>query len=137
MGTTYVTITIEAITCGACGIPFGIEEAHLRMLRQTGKGFNCPSGCGISYGKSENQKLKSELEQEQARLARERERRLSAEKESEYFRKSRDGMKGALVKAKKRAVAGVCPCCTRTFQNVARHMASKHPEATKESHAQD
>jgi hypothetical protein len=23
---------------------------------------------------------------------------------------------------------GVCPCCNRTFQNLARHMAGKHPD---------
>jgi hypothetical protein len=28
----------------------------------------------------------------------------------------------------KRIHAGVCPCCNRTFQNLARHMNTKHPD---------
>lgn len=130
MGTITMTHTLEleAITCGSCGIPFALEDHHLRMLRQTGKGFYCPSGCGISYNKSENQRLKSQLEQEQARVASERARREEAERASDYFRKSRDGVRGALAKVKKRVVHGVCPCCTRNFANLGRHMETKHPD---------
>lgn len=129
MTTTTILTTLVHEECCNCHVVFGMESRHRQRLIDNGKSFYCPSGHEQHYSQSTVQKLKSQLEQESARLARERERRLGAEKESEYFRKSRDGMKGALVKAKKRAVAGVCPCCTRTFQNVARHMETKHPEA--------
>jgi hypothetical protein len=33
---------------------------------------------------------------------------------------------------KKRAVAGVCPCCNRHFRELERHMASKHPKYASE-----
>lgn len=32
------------------------------------------------------------------------------------------------AKLKKRASAGICPCCNRTVSQMARHMKSKHPE---------
>lgn len=32
-----------------------------------------------------------------------------------------------LTKTRKRIANGVCPCCHRTFQNLARHMAGQHP----------
>jgi hypothetical protein len=28
---------------------------------------------------------------------------------------------------RKRIQSGVCPCCNRTFENLGRHMKSKHP----------
>jgi hypothetical protein len=34
----------------------------------------------------------------------------------------------AQVASKERVSAGVCPCCTRTFQNLAQHMANQHPD---------
>lgn len=30
-----------------------------------------------------------------------------------------------------RAHAGVCPCCNRTFKQLAAHMKTKHPDETK------
>ncbi len=29
---------------------------------------------------------------------------------------------------RERIVSGVCPCCNRTFQNLARHIAGQHPD---------
>ena len=40
----------------------------------------------------------------------------------------RHAAKGQISKLKKRASAGVCPCCNRSFQNLRRHMGNKHPE---------
>lgn len=34
----------------------------------------------------------------------------------------------ASARLKKRAAVGTCPCCTRTFTNMARHMQIKHPD---------
>lgn len=37
-------------------------------------------------------------------------------------------MKGVATRLKNRAAHGVCPCCNRTFQQLARHMSAKHPD---------
>ena len=38
----------------------------------------------------------------------------------------------ALTRVKNRVSRGVCPNCNRTFKDLARHMASKHPVGTEE-----
>ncbi|HYC31767.1 MAG TPA: hypothetical protein VEB59_05720, partial [Gemmatimonadales bacterium] len=35
--------------------------------------------------------------------------------------------KGVVTKIKRRVAGGVCPCCNRTFSDLARHMSGKHP----------
>lgn len=32
------------------------------------------------------------------------------------------------TRAKKRAATGTCPCCGRSFVQLRRHMAAKHPD---------
>lgn len=45
-------------------------------------------------------------------------------------RASHSATRGQLTKARKRAAKGVCPCCNRSFVNVARHVAGQHPKFT-------
>lgn len=63
-----------------------------------------------------------------------RERDAAVQRE-ETIRKQRDDAKRSLAKEqrskarlKKRVAAGVCPCCHRTVSQMARHMATKHPD---------
>jgi len=62
------------------------------------------------------------------RLLREREcsARLAAERDQAEA--SARAQKGHATRLRKRAKAGVCPCCNRTFKQLARHMATKHPD---------
>ncbi|HEX9950777.1 MAG TPA: hypothetical protein VGB53_03340 [Rubricoccaceae bacterium] len=43
--------------------------------------------------------------------------------EAERQKRRAAAQKGAHTRTKKRIAAGVCPCCNRTFQDLARHMA--------------
>lgn len=117
----YAT-TIEGLHCGACGIPFGVPINFAKSRKSDGKLFYCPNGCHIGFNnKDEIERLKGQLENERADRAYWRE---------EYAKESRShsATRGRVTKLKKRVAAGVCPCCTRTFQNLARHMAHQHPE---------
>jgi hypothetical protein len=40
-----------------------------------------------------------------------------------------------IKRIKKRAAAGTCPCCQRSFSNMATHMKRQHPDYVKESGA--
>lgn len=40
--------------------------------------------------------------------------------------------RGQVTRLKNRAAAGVCPCCNRTFHQLVRHMAAKHPDFAAE-----
>jgi hypothetical protein len=42
-----------------------------------------------------------------------------------------------VVRLKKRAAAGVCPCCNRSFGELAKHMATKHPDFRAEDAARE
>jgi hypothetical protein len=37
----------------------------------------------------------------------------------------------AKARLEKRVRSGLCPCCKRSFVNLKRHMATKHPEEKK------
>ena len=90
--------------------------------REDGQEFFCPNGHGGVFAVSEVQRLTRELETERRRTAeaveresRERRARLKAEQDFKRHRR--------------RITNGVCPCCNRSFVNLARHMKTKHPAA--------
>lgn len=119
---TTVLVNIEVETCASCGVPFGISEQQRSNLRRTKATFYCPSGHGQNYvGKTEADKLREQLVATENSLKLAREGRDSAERRE-------SAAKGQITKLKKRAHAGTCIHCNRTFQNVARHMATKHAE---------
>ena len=123
-----VAVVLTEIHCGECGGTYAINERY-RKQRQEKSGFwMCPyCRCEWGYPKdgSENEKLRRELEAERQRKARALEEANRLRAEAEKATKQRDRLK-------RRVANGVCPCCTRTFVNLGRHMATKHPEFTAE-----
>lgn len=119
------TIWIEAVECGDCHIWFGLEATMHSTVRQSGKTFYCPNGHEIHYGDNENSRLKRQRDAAQARA-----RHLDDQLESE--KRSKAAVKGHLTRVQKRIANGVCPCCQRSFANVAQHMDNKHPEFVAE-----
>lgn len=125
--TMQYTCTLVQHTCWVCGVKFGLDERHEANLRQRGENFYCPKGCCLRFGKSEAQKLRDELEQEKRVTQWEREAKERANRRAVAAEHSWRVTKGHLTRIKKRVGAGVCPCCNRTFAQLAAHMASKHP----------
>lgn len=113
--------TLEAEVCGACGVLFAAPKIMLDACRQDGDSFFCPNGHSLSYTESENDKLKRQLQNAKDGRAAERAKRDQAEA-------SLRTTKGVVTKMRKRIAAGVCPCCRRSFQDLARHMESQHPD---------
>lgn len=114
----------------------GLSKSWVDSARALGhfrQQFWCPY-CGNQqgWGQSKHEREIAVLTAERDRLARnarwQEERKNEALAEADHFRRSRDGMKGALRKVKIRVGRGVCPCCNRSFENLRRHMESKHPE---------
>jgi hypothetical protein len=108
-------------TCIECGVYFGMAKDLDSQRRKNQQGFYCPNGHSQAYSESEADRLRKQLGQEQQRVALERQMRVDAENALDKERK-------AHTRQSKRIHAGVCPCCNRTFQNVARHMATKHKD---------
>lgn len=129
---TQVSVQIDAVWCD-CGVPYGLSRRFIEARREDHATFYCPNGCSRWFppGSSTLEKKAAKLEEEKQRLERqlelttkdrERQRngRLLAERQ-------RAAAKGQVTKIKNRVAAGVCPCCNRTFQNLARHIAGQHP----------
>ena len=131
---------LKVMNCPECAGSFAILQAYYENARIVGHfkhTWNCPY-CGTSRGfgesshEQEKKRLNALLESTQRSEKYLRTSRDNALLEDEHFRRSRDGVKGALAKQKKRISHGVCICCNRTFQNLKRHMETQHPEMAKE-----
>jgi hypothetical protein len=108
-----------------CGIQHGIPESlRNEALRGRGRGTVkvwCPLGHSWHYtGESEADQLRRALVARGAVLDRVRADRDQA-------KRSLAAQKGVTTRIKRRVANGVCPCCKRTFQDLARHMAGQHP----------
>lgn len=116
------TIDIEIVMCASCGIPFGITRDLVNRRREDHSDFKCPMGHENVYqGKTEAEKLKEQLAEALAAKERAYQRESHALRQVSYH-------KGETTKIKNRIKNGVCPSCRRSFENLRRHMASKHKE---------
>ncbi len=127
--TNVETFTVEH--CCNCGVAFGLSTSHRNELVKTHDWFYCPNGHRQHYtGQTEAERLQRELDAEKRRTEyaradanRRREERIRVEHQLR-------SVKGHQTRLKKRIAGGACPCCNRTFENLARHMTTKHPEFT-------
>lgn len=113
------TIAMVTENCCTCGIIFGMTTYYQQERRTKGEYFYCPNGHPQKYTYAIVPELERKLAQERSRhdqtraALRDKEAALKAESER-------------LERLNKRVKNGVCPCCKRTFQNLSRHMKTKH-----------
>lgn len=128
-------ISLEPMTCGTCGGAYALSREFMEHCRKVGRAggatWRCPYCKGPeiwSYGSSEVERLRRKLESAEQR-EQFAERRLAAERARvRDVERSRAAYKAQSTKLRKRVGNGVCPCCNRTFTQLARHMTAKHPE---------
>lgn len=127
---TYVTM--ETIICYKCAIPFGVPSYYRQHLRNTGESFYCPNGHSQVYSKPRIQSLEEQLKAKEKELTDSKKRLCdiihSKDETIDAISRQKSAIKGQLTKVKKRIHNGVCPCCNRTFSNLAKHMKQKHPD---------
>ena len=121
-------IYLEMETCCNCGIPFGITSDRMKVLRERGGDFYCTNGHSQRYTETDNMRLKKQLRNVNQQLEWS-ETNLQSEKDSHR------ATRGVVTKIKKRTGNGECPCCNRSFQNLRRHMGTKHPDFKEEKSA--
>lgn len=106
-------------------LPRALYEAAKKSSRIE---FYCPYGHSqiFAEGESEETKLRRERDRLQQRLA---------EKDDTISRLEREksAQRGQVTKLRNRVSKSVCPCCTRSFTDLRRHMATKHPEFAAEA----
>jgi hypothetical protein len=122
--------TLVQQTCYLCGVLFGMEAGFDKRRRNDHREWFCPNGHGQIYnGKTEAQQLKEQLDAARSLAAREAMWRREAEARTETERRSAAAYKGHMTRIRNRIANGVCPAgCNRHFDNVERHIASKHPD---------
>ena len=129
-----VMMELEVETCW-CGMPFALPKDLRYQARNRGHTIYCPLGHTVTWKETEETRLRRErdrLKQETARLEDERREAIeSANRETARADKAERKAK----KLTKRAAAGTCPCCQRTFANMATHMKRQHPDFVAETGA--
>jgi hypothetical protein len=131
MGRFYTReITMVDQECWVCGLPFGMPTHYRDEARSKSHTIYCPRGCKLSLGESEAAKLRQQLENRDRELEYQEKATKRANQRVTKERRSHAATKGLLTKTKKRVSNGVCPCCKRSFQQLARHMKGQHPEYT-------
>lgn len=102
MGTYNETTKMEAITCGGCGILFGLTEEHGNILRKTHEGFYCPKGCSISYSaKSKEEKLQDKIEELRVQNQRQEKHNKHLKSRLTSEKNSKKAIKGHVTRLKK------------------------------------
>src|SRR5215472_732280 len=119
-----VSTQLERLSCGHCGIVFAVPAFWLKGREDGVEGensFYCPNGHCRVFRDNALVRARKELEQKEQQIA-----------FLERSVKNRDGtiaaQRGQLTKIKNRIQNGVCPACQRSFQNLRRHMQTKHPQ---------
>lgn len=108
------------INCCTCGIQFHVPDTWHDARRNDHASFYCPNGHQQAFlGKSEAEKLREERDRLAQRIAQRDDEIREAEKKVATATKK-------IKRLQKRASAGVCPCCNRTFSNMAAHMKTCH-----------
>ena len=117
----YVNVHLVSMgSCWKCGIQIAAPDNFVQKCRENLSPFYCANGHRAYFQDSETTRLRAELE--------------TARRERDWAQKGRDkaqrsaaAYKGNVTRIKGRIANGVCPCCNRSFENLSRHMKTKHP----------
>ena len=130
--TETIIETFHVVSCYHCGVRFGIEsQLHRRVVTEAKGTVYCPA-CGKEscWRESEDKKRIRELERKLQWEASECARQKAARDAAEA---SLIATKGVVTRMRRRTAAGVCPCCQRTFKQLAAHMKTQHPDYERRS----
>jgi hypothetical protein len=127
----------ELRECISCGVLHAMPAVLTDRDRETGGYRYCPNGHQQGWPKEESEETKirrerDRLKQDAARL---NEEMVAARNEAFQQRERAIKSEAAAKRMKKRASAGSCPCCQRTFSNMAEHMKHQHPDFVVEGGA--
>lgn len=116
---TRVQIGLNANGCGHLIL---MTQAHYEACRENGRSWFCTvCGCQRAFiGKTAIDELRGQLAA--AKQREETEKSMRRNLETALFKEQQ-----SKARLKKRIKHGVCPCCRRTFKQLAAHMKTKHP----------
>lgn len=118
------SLVLDVERCCQCGIEWGMTRALRAQRLDDGDWFYCPNGHGQHFTKS----TKDELREAQRKLASVREDLRVRSVELAAARDELSQSQSELKRQTQRSKGGACPCCNRSFVQLARHMKAKHPD---------
>jgi hypothetical protein len=122
-----LAVDLTESDCITCGVRFAMPTAMYKHQQEKGGYHHCPNGHKQGWSQDESLLAKARRERDTAlqQIARaEDEARQAREQATRDVAKA----KAETRRLKKRTAAGTCPCCQRTFSNMATHMKTQHPE---------
>ncbi len=125
-------VSLETIACGGCGISFGAPENWFEARRKDHKTFFCPNGCQRAYlGETPEERrireLSAQLECAKVAAQQAADNEMVQYEARKAVERKLSATRAAVTRTKNRVAHGVCPCCNRTFKQLAAHMKNKHP----------
>lgn len=119
--------TLAVVTCYKCAVRFGMPDGMQRRCQELGGDFWCPNGHQQHYTTSDLKRTQDELARQKHRTEQAKEAAAANRRWAEREQRSAAAQKGQATRIRNRVKHGVCPCCHRTFAQLAAHMKSKHP----------
>jgi hypothetical protein len=120
---------LEQVVCCECGVMYAIPALLRQQKLKDHSNFYCPNGHKQYYaGQTEEDRLRKELEAKQAELDRKQRLLMEQLELRTAAERSAIAYKAQTTKLKNRILRGVCPFCNRHFDNLERHMKTKHAE---------
>lgn len=119
--------------CWKCDVLFQITETLHTRRKNDGEEFYCPNGHVNVYTETEAMKLRRERDRLAQRVA-EKDDEIARQRDMrEQTERQLSATRGVVTRIKNRVGHGVCPCCNRTFGDLSKHMATKHPTYAAEA----
>lgn len=127
---SYVqAFTVIVCSYEGCGVSFALNDEYISARRDDHQTWYCPNGHPRYYPGENKLEREQRLRQRAERAAANaQESARSHRAEAELQRRKAAAARGQVTKVKRRVGKGVCPCCNRSFVDLARHMAGKHPD---------
>lgn len=123
----YASTSLVAESCPNCGCWHAIPKDLYDMARADSSRFiYCPNGHRWHFCKS----TKEELGEQRERARRAEAKNVHLQDQLGEAERSKRALKGVVTRTKNRIGKGVCPCCNRYFEKLARHIKTKHPTYT-------
>lgn len=119
--TVFHSVSVVVHECYSCGVIYGITQRMHNERLEDGGAWYCPNGHRTVFKEPKLASMQRDLNRANQQIARAEDERREAEKREA-------AAKAEVRRLKTRIGAGICPCCNRTFSQLAKHMRSKHPD---------
>lgn len=118
--------------CITCGVRYAMPTAMYTHQQEKGGFHHCPNGHSQGWSKEESEiaRLRRERDIAKQQIARAEQEARDAQSDAMLAHERAEKAEREKKKLKKRVSSGTCPCCKRTFNNMALHMKHKHPQFT-------